>query len=90
MQVHQQCYNDPKPLNIASEYDKIDIPVDIVAGTRDGIIPPTCVKMHHKKMLEAQIDVSYREFDYSHLEFSFTMKDDLASYVISCLDQTGV
>lgn len=85
--VHEREYGQPNPVDIASEYHRINIPVDLVAGKKDGVIPPVCVRKHAQCMQEAGIDVSYKEFDYGHLEFSFTVQDDLVSYMLDCLSR---
>ncbi|GMH38353.1 hypothetical protein BSKO_06237 [Bryopsis sp. KO-2023] len=86
-EIHMHEYGKPEPIDLAAEYDRIDIPVDIAAGTKDGVIPPDCVKSHVRHMREGGVNVSYKEFDYSHLEFSFTVPDDLTSYVIDRLNR---
>ena len=78
-------YGRTTPLDLASEYWRIDIPVDIVAGKNDGVIPPECVQMHVTHMLDKGVKVSYKEFAYGHLEFSATVAHDLQSYVMDCL-----
>ena len=75
-------YGQSTPIDIAGEYGKIDVPVDIVAGRNDGVIPPECVQRHVRHMEEQGVDVSYREFDYGHLEFSATVGHDLQSYIL--------
>lgn len=86
-EVNQQEYGQANPVDIAAEYGRINIPVDIVAGRRDGVIPPACVKKHAQYMQDAGVDVSYKEFDYCHLEFSFTVQVDLVSYMLDCLER---
>lgn len=76
----------PCPLDLAAEYWRIDIPVDFIAGRQDGIIPPVCVKRHVAHMLDKGVPVSYREFEYGHLEFSATVAHDLQSYVLDRLN----
>lgn len=78
-------YGLPAPLDLASEYWRIDIPVDIVAGTNDGVIPPECVRLHVTHMRDKGVNVSYREFGYGHLEFSATVAHDLQTYVLERL-----
>lgn len=47
------AYGQPTPVDIASEYWRIDIPVDFAAGKYDGIISPACVKKHQNHMIAA-------------------------------------
>ncbi len=39
-------YGCPSPPDVAAEYWRIDIPVHLVAGSRDGVIPPPNVQRH--------------------------------------------
>jgi lysosomal acid lipase/cholesteryl ester hydrolase len=61
------------------------IPVDLVAGAHDGIIPPRNVAAHHAAMQAAGLTVTYKEFDFGHLDFTFGVKDDLKRYVCRLL-----
>jgi predicted esterase len=38
-----------------------DVPVHLVAGRHDGVIPPGNVQQHYRAMRAAGVDVSYRE-----------------------------
>jgi predicted esterase len=38
-----------------------DVPVHLVAGLYDGVIPPANVLCHYHAMKAAGVDVSYRE-----------------------------
>eukprot|EP00210_Caulerpa_lentillifera_P004099 g3910.t1 len=78
-------YERPEPVDLAGEYWRIDIPVDVIAGRQDGIIPPVCVQRHVAHMLNKGVPFSYREFEYGHLEFSATVAHDLRSYVLERL-----
>jgi pimeloyl-ACP methyl ester carboxylesterase len=81
------AYGTPTPLDIASEYWRIDVPVDFAAGKHDGIISPACVKKHWAHMLACGVPhVTYREFDFGHLDFTFSAKQDLRHHVISCIE----
>jgi len=57
-------YGHPTPPDVAAEYWRLDIPVDIVAGSHDGIIPPPNVRCHVAAMRAAGVDVTYHEFKY--------------------------
>ncbi|CAD7700880.1 unnamed protein product [Ostreobium quekettii] len=80
-------YGTPEPVDVAAEYGRIDVPVDLVAGTKDGVVPTYNIRMHMQSMLDAGVEVTYKEFDYSHLEFSLTVKEDLMAYVIERLNK---
>jgi hypothetical protein len=57
-------YGHAAPPDVASEYWRLDIPIDICAGSHDGVIPPANVRRHIAAMRGAGVDVSYREFGY--------------------------
>ncbi len=46
----------------------------LVAGEHDGVIPASNIRYHHAAMSSAGMDVSYREFDYGHMDFTFSAK----------------
>eukprot|EP00892_Ulva_mutabilis_P007491 jgi/Ulvmu1/5113/UM021_0130.1 len=81
------AYGQPAPVDIAAEYWRIDVPVDFAAGKFDGIISPQCVKKHRNHMIAAGVQhVTYREFEFGHLDFTFSAKQDLRHHVISCIE----
>jgi hypothetical protein len=43
------------------------------------------VKKHYKLMRKAGVEVSYNEFEYAHLDFTFSHREELLSYVMSRL-----
>jgi lysosomal acid lipase/cholesteryl ester hydrolase len=78
-------YGRPTPPDVAAEYWRIDVPVDVCAGSHDGVIPPADVRRHVAAMRGAGVDVSYREFSYGHLDFTFATRDELRYWVLSKL-----
>jgi hypothetical protein len=48
--------------------------VHLVAGQHDGVIPASNIRYHHAAMSSAGMDVSYREFEYGHMDFTFSAK----------------
>jgi hypothetical protein len=72
-------------LDLGTHYGLIDIPVDLVAGQRDRVISPSMVKKHYKLMRKSGVEVSYNEFEYAHLDFTFSHREELLSYVMSRL-----
>jgi hypothetical protein len=78
-------YGTPTPPDLGAEYWRLDIPVDIIGGSCDGVIPPVDVRRHVALMQEQGVAVSYREFDYGHLDFTFTCRDELKHYVMQRL-----
>ncbi|MED6136193.1 hypothetical protein PIB30_053752 [Stylosanthes scabra] len=83
--ANMEVYGSPEPLDLGEHYGVIDIPVDLVAGQKDHIIRPSMVKRHHKLMKDAGVNVSYIEFEYAHLDFTFCHHEELLSYVMSRL-----
>eukprot|EP00798_Chlamydomonas_sp_ICE-L_P032016 gene32016-16537_t len=76
------------PPDIAEEYWRLrdcGIPVDLVAGRRDGIITPRNVQGHLRKLEEHGVNVSYKEFDFGHLDFTFAVKEDLRLHFLRLL-----
>lgn len=78
-----EAYGSPKPLDIGDNYNLIDIPVDLVGGRGDQVICPSMVKKHYKLMRKAKVEVSYNEFEYGHLDFTFSHREELLAYVMS-------
>lgn len=57
--ANRQHYCSPAPPDIAQEYWRLDVPVDLVAGSCDGVIPPVNVRKHYDRMVEAGVRVTY-------------------------------
>uniref|UniRef100_A0A0E0C2Z5 Partial AB-hydrolase lipase domain-containing protein n=1 Tax=Oryza meridionalis TaxID=40149 RepID=A0A0E0C2Z5_9ORYZ len=83
--ANMEAYGTPEPLDLGAHYGLIDIPVDLVAGQRDRVISPSMVKKHYKLMRKTGVEVSYNEFEYAHLDFTFSHREELLSYVMSRL-----
>ncbi|CAL4956387.1 unnamed protein product [Urochloa decumbens] len=83
--ANMEAYGTPEPLDLGAHYGLIDIPVDLVAGQRDRVISPSMVKKHYKHMRKSGVEVSYNEFEYAHLDFTFSHREELLSYVMSRL-----
>ncbi|KAL9243349.1 hypothetical protein vseg_017247 [Gypsophila vaccaria] len=83
--ANMQVYESPEPLDLGEYYDLIDIPVDLVAGKKDKVIRPSMVQKHYTLMNEAGVDVSYTEYEYAHLDFTFSHHEELLAYVMSRL-----
>jgi len=84
-QANIAAYGTWEPLDIAAHYSVIDIPVDLVAGRKDMVVPRSMVKRHYRMLKEAGCKASYDEFDYAHLDFTFSHKEELQDYVMSRL-----
>lgn len=83
--ANKEAYGSTEPLDLGEHYGLIDIPVDLVAGRKDKVIRPSMVRNHYKKMKESRADVSYSEFEYAHLDFTFSHREELLAYVMSRL-----
>ncbi|XP_031372367.1 uncharacterized protein LOC116187646 [Punica granatum] len=83
--LNMEIYGDLKPLDLGEYFSFIDVPVDLVAGRKDEVIKPTMVRKHYKLMKASAVDVSYREFEYAHLDFTFSHREELLDYVMSRL-----
>lgn len=82
-------YGTPEPLDLGERYGLIDIPVDLVAGRKDKVIKASMVRKHYRLMKESGVEVSYREFEYAHLDFTFSHREELLTYVMSQLLLVG-
>lgn len=87
--ANMEVYGSPQPLDLGEYYSFIDIPVDLVAGRKDRVIKPSMVRNHYKVMKDAGVEVSFSEFEYAHLDFTFSHREELLSYVMSRLLLVG-
>lgn len=83
--ANMKMYGSPQPFDLGEYYGLIDIPVDLVAGRKDNVIRPSMVKRHYSSMRDAGVDVSYNEFEYAHLDFTFSHHEELLAFVMSRL-----
>ncbi|XP_059453172.1 uncharacterized protein LOC132183776 [Corylus avellana] len=83
--ANMEAYGSPGPLDLGEFYWLIDIPIDLVAGHKDKVIRPSMVRKHYKLMKNSGVDVSYNEFEYAHLDFTFSHHEELLTYVMSRL-----
>lgn len=87
--ANMKVYGSPQPLDLGEYYILIDIPVDLLAGQKDNVIRPSMVRKHYDLMTDAGVDVSYNEFEYAHLDFTFSHREELLAYVMSRLMLVG-
>ncbi|CAN8292618.1 unnamed protein product [Cochlearia groenlandica] len=86
VKANMEVYGSPEPLDLGEFYGLIDIPVDLVAGKKDKVIRPSMVRKHYRVMRDSGVvDVSYNEFEYAHLDFTFSHREELLTYVMSRL-----
>lgn len=84
-ELNLQAYGTPYPLDIGANYGVVDIPVDVVGGRRDRLIPPSMVRKHFDALKSAGCQASYSEFEFAHLDFTFANREELMAYVASRL-----
>eukprot|EP00882_Tetradesmus_deserticola_P020949 GHRQ01022642.1.p2 GENE.GHRQ01022642.1~~GHRQ01022642.1.p2 ORF type:complete len:158 (+),score=69.16 GHRQ01022642.1:344-817(+) len=83
-------YGSARPPDIGGQYWRLGgLAIDLLAGKRDGIVPPSNVLCHYRRMREQGLQVSYREFDYGHMDFTFSVKEELRYYVMKCLNRSN-
>ncbi len=76
-------YGTPTPTDIAADYHLLDMPIDVMAGSDDGIIAADNVRMHYERMKAAGCRVSLKIFNgLGHLDFVFGGSDDLRYYTL--------
>ncbi|XVF09651.1 hypothetical protein REPUB_Repub07fG0112800 [Reevesia pubescens] len=80
-----EVYGSPEPLDLGEYYSLIDIPVDLVGGRKDKVISSSMVKKHYKLMKDSGVYVSYNEYEYAHLDFTFSHHEELLAYMMSRL-----
>ncbi|XP_026660856.2 uncharacterized protein LOC103708190 isoform X2 [Phoenix dactylifera] len=85
--ANMEAYGTAEPLDLGEYYNLIDVPVDLVAGRKDKVIRPSMVRKHYRMMRRAGVEVSYNEFEYAHLDFTFSHRVELLAYVMSRLLQ---
>lgn len=86
-EANRNVYGSPEPLDLGELYSLIDVPVDLVAGMKDKVILPSMIRKHYRLMKEGGVRASYKEFEYAHLDFTFSHRAELLEYVMSRLLQ---
>eukprot|EP00887_Chlorella_sp_A99_P004246 scaffold15.g4246.t1 len=75
-------YGAPQPPSLVANYHLLrGMQVDIVAGTRDGVIAAADVRRHYDALREAGVEATYREMDYGHMDFTLSRRDDVREFV---------
>lgn len=70
----------------AEHYRLLDIPVDLLAGGADGIIPPSCVVRHVQSLRSAGVPCSFRILQQlGHMDMTLAVKGDIRLFVLSKL-----
>ena len=63
----------------------LDVPVDLLAGAADGVIPPAGVLQHVQHLRAAGVPCSFRILPFGHLDFTFGVKEDIRAFVLTKL-----
>ncbi|XP_078431020.1 uncharacterized protein LOC144702890 [Wolffia australiana] len=83
--ANMASYGSPRPPDLGELYHLIDVPVDLVAGRKDQVIRASMVRKHYRMMIKAGIEVTLNEYEYAHLDFTFSHREELLAYVMSRL-----
>ncbi|KAI7841938.1 hypothetical protein COHA_004465 [Chlorella ohadii] len=83
--ANRRHYGTDRPPSLAEHYRLLDIPVDVLAGGRDGVIPPAAVLHHVRHLRTAGVPCSFRILPYGHMDLVMAVKDDIRMYVLSKL-----
>lgn len=82
-QANEAKYNASEPTNLANNYHYLrGISIDLVAGSKDGVVSRDDVLMHYDTLEKAGVEVSFKEFDVGHLDMTFAHKDQVRQYVL--------
>ncbi|KAK1407428.1 hypothetical protein QVD17_39044 [Tagetes erecta] len=84
-EANMAVYGTPEPLDLGEKYSLIDVPIDLVAGMKDKVILPSMIRKHYRTMKDGGVNASYKEFEYAHLDFTFSHREELLEYVMSRL-----
>ncbi|XP_076892756.1 uncharacterized protein LOC143544559 [Bidens hawaiensis] len=84
-EANMKAYGSAEPMDLGERYNLIDIPIDLVAGMKDKVILPSMIIHHYRLMKDAGVSASYKQFEYAHLDFTFSHREELLEYVMSRL-----
>jgi len=83
--ANREAYGIPAPPDIAANYHLMDVPVDLMAGLNDGVISAENMHRHLHALQASRSQVTLKDFASGHLDFTFSLKDDLRTYILSRL-----
>ncbi|KAJ0571157.1 putative triacylglycerol lipase [Helianthus annuus] len=84
-EANMKVYGSPEPMDLGERYNLIDVPIDLVAGMKDKVILPSMIIHHYRLMKDGGVNASYKQFEYAHLDFTFSHREELLEYVMSRL-----
>lgn len=83
--ANRAIYGSPAPPDIGGSYHYMDIPVDLMAGQQDGVVSPENIRRHCHALKAAGAKVTLKHFSLGHLDFTFTVRDEVRTYILSRL-----
>eukprot|EP00906_Rhabdomonas_costata_P019919 RCo028980 len=83
-----KVYGSLEPLNYLQNYKVIDIPVHIVAGANDSLIPPICVLQHYYALRNYRPDAVFKVVSGGHCELTMNMTEEALHYVDKVLNES--
>eukprot|EP00271_Cylindrocystis_brebissonii_P015310 TRINITY_DN3778_c0_g3_i1.p1 TRINITY_DN3778_c0_g3~~TRINITY_DN3778_c0_g3_i1.p1 ORF type:complete len:883 (+),score=143.64 TRINITY_DN3778_c0_g3_i1:597-3245(+) len=86
VQHNLEAYGQPSPVCVSDLYNLVDVPVDVVSGKFDKLIPTSMVVKHHEALIAAGRVSSFVELGYAHLDFTFKQGQSSLAYVMSRLN----
>lgn len=84
-EANRAAYGFAQPPDVGGQYGTIDIPVDVVSGRQDRLIPPQMVRKHYEALKAGGCEATLQQFEYAHLDFTLAHKQELLSYVMARL-----
>lgn len=84
---NRQRYGQAQPLDIAAHYGALrNVSVDLIAGSRDGVIRSDHVQLHVEALRAAGVKCTSTELDLAHLDFTFGLKREAQECVMRRLE----
>jgi len=77
---------EPRWTDDARRTGRLPTPVDLVAGTRDGVVPLAAVRAHAAALLSAGAVVGYAEFPLGHLDLAFGLRGRALGHVLARME----
>eukprot|EP00761_Pharyngomonas_kirbyi_P014989 gb/GECH01015020.1/.p1 GENE.gb/GECH01015020.1/~~gb/GECH01015020.1/.p1 ORF type:complete len:773 (+),score=96.25 gb/GECH01015020.1/:1-2319(+) len=84
-----QEYGSEEPLNFLEHYDKIDIPVHIVVGSEDRVIPAKYCLRHFQTLSDVRPDLARLKVfkGAGHIDLTLGRDERIISYIIQLLQR---
>uniref|UniRef100_A0A7S2W250 Partial AB-hydrolase lipase domain-containing protein n=1 Tax=Mucochytrium quahogii TaxID=96639 RepID=A0A7S2W250_9STRA len=86
---NMEHYGQETPPEYTCMYDKIDVPVHLIAGLGDKLIGPTNVLRHYEAMKKHGVDVTIESFERcGHADFTCGLHTGALRGILSAVDKT--